>query len=52
MDEGGCPVCFTVDGDTLKDQTVTARDRDTGAQVRIGLDAVEGYLREKLGDGG
>ncbi|MBI4951323.1 MAG: glycine--tRNA ligase [Myxococcales bacterium] len=48
MDEAGCPVCFTVDGDTLKDQTVTARDRDTGTQVRIALDAVEGYLRDKL----
>lgn len=49
MDEAGCPWCFTVDGDTLKDQTVTARDRDTGAQERIGLDRVGAFLAEKLG---
>jgi glycyl-tRNA synthetase len=49
MDEAGCPYCFTIDGDTLKDQTVTARDRDTGAQERISLDKVATYLVEKLG---
>ncbi|QYU68012.1 glycine--tRNA ligase [Leptolyngbya sp. 15MV] len=35
MDEAGCPFCFTIDGDSLKDQTVTVRDRDTGQQQRI-----------------
>ena len=35
MDEAGTPYCFTIDGDTLKDQTVTCRDRDTGQQTRI-----------------
>jgi hydroxymethylglutaryl-CoA lyase len=30
MDEAGCPFCFTIDGDTLTNQTVTVRDRDTG----------------------
>jgi len=49
MDEAGCPFCFTIDGDTTKDQTVTVRDRDTGAQQRIALDKVGGYLAEKLG---
>jgi glycyl-tRNA synthetase len=49
MDEAGCPYCFTIDGDTLKDQTVTVRDRDTGAQQRIAIDKVSGYVREKLG---
>jgi glycyl-tRNA synthetase len=49
MDEAGCPWCFTIDGDTLKDQTVTARDRDTGQQTRIGLDKVSAFLGEKLG---
>lgn len=49
MDEAGCPYCFTVDGDTLKDQTVTVRDRDTGRQERIGLDAVPAWLGERLG---
>ena len=41
--------CFTGDGETLKDQTVTARDRDTGAQQRIALDKVASFLDEKLG---
>ena len=49
MDEAGCPFCFTIDGDTLKDQTVTVRDRDTGKQDRIALDKVSGFLAEKLG---
>ncbi len=49
MDEAGCPFCFTIDGDTLKDQTVTARDRDTGAQNRIAIDKVAPFLSEKVG---
>lgn len=49
MDEAGCPWCFTIDGDTLTEQTVTARDRDSGEQHRIALDAVAGFLEEKLG---
>jgi glycyl-tRNA synthetase len=49
MDEAGCPYCFTIDGDTLKDQTVTVRDRDTGTQERIAIDKVAGFLGEKLG---
>jgi glycyl-tRNA synthetase len=49
MDEAGCPYCFTVDGDTMKDQTVTCRDRDTGTQTRISIDKVGDFLAEKLG---
>lgn len=49
MDEAGCPFCFTIDGDTLKDQTVTVRDRDTGSQQRINLDKVSAFLFEKIG---
>jgi glycyl-tRNA synthetase len=49
MDEAGCPFCFTIDGDTLTQQTVTVRDRDTGAQDRIALDKVAAFLSEKLG---
>jgi glycyl-tRNA synthetase len=49
MDEAGCPFCFTIDGDTLTDQTVTCRDRDTGQQQRIAIDQVAGFLGEKLG---
>ena len=47
MDEPGTPCCFTVDGQTLDDQTVTVRDRDTGAQERIALDAVSRYLHDR-----
>jgi len=49
MDEAGCPYCFTIDGDTLKDQTVTVRDRDTGQQERLAADRVPAYLADKLG---
>jgi glycyl-tRNA synthetase len=48
MDEAGTPYCFTIDGDTLKDQTVTVRDRDTAAQLRIALDQVSSFLGDKL----
>ncbi len=51
MDEAGCPYCFTIDGDTLNDNTVTVRDRDTASQERIALDAVGAFLAEKLGIG-
>ena len=49
MDEAGTPYCFTVDGDTLNDQTVTVRDRDTLTQERIGIDKVAAFLAEKIG---
>jgi glycyl-tRNA synthetase len=48
MDEAGCPFCLTIDGDTLKDQTVTLRDRDTGQQERIAIDRVVGVLEGRL----
>ena len=48
MDEAGCPYCFTIDGETAKDQSVTVRDRDTGSQERIGIDKVSDYLDQKL----
>jgi glycyl-tRNA synthetase len=50
MDEAGTPYCFTIDGDTLSDQTVTVRDRDSQSQERIGLDKVEAFLAEKIGE--
>ena len=49
MDEAGCPYCFTIDGQTVTDQTVTVRDRDTGAQERIAVANVVGYLADRLG---
>jgi glycyl-tRNA synthetase len=48
MDEAGTPFCITVDGQTTADQTVTVRDRDTGAQERIGVDRVVQYLLERV----
>jgi len=48
QDEIGTPYCLTVDFDTLTDQAVTIRERDSMAQERIGLDAVEGYLATRL----
>ena len=48
QDEIGTPYCVTVDFDTLEDQAVTIRDRDTMKQERIGLDNVLAYLSERL----
>ncbi|HQG49544.1 MAG TPA: His/Gly/Thr/Pro-type tRNA ligase C-terminal domain-containing protein, partial [Sedimentisphaerales bacterium] len=48
QDEAGTPYCITVDGDTLKDHTVTVRDRDSMQQVRISIDQIKTYLRDKL----
>ncbi len=49
MDEAGTPYCFTIDGDTLVDGTVTVRDRDTGAQERIDKTRCLEYLKDQLG---
>ena len=48
QDEVGTPYCITVDTDSVKDGTVTVRDRDTLQQERISADAVRGYLAERL----
>ncbi|WP_026922864.1 glycine--tRNA ligase [Glycomyces arizonensis] len=47
-DEIGTPYCVTVDFDTLEDQAVTIRDRDSMKQERVALDQVERYLLERL----
>jgi glycyl-tRNA synthetase len=49
MDEIGTPFSITIDTQTLTDQTVTIRDRDTQEQVRVALDKVEAYVRERVG---
>jgi len=49
MDEAGTPYCFTIDGQTKEDGTVTVRDRDTGAQTRISRGGVIDYLQDRLG---
>jgi glycyl-tRNA synthetase len=48
QDEIGTPFCVTVDFDTLEDQAVTVRDRDTMSQERVGIDALAGYLSDRL----
>jgi glycyl-tRNA synthetase len=48
QDEIGTPYCVTVDFDTLDDDAVTIRDRDTMAQERVSLDKVTEYLAPKL----
>ncbi|MEM8738133.1 MAG: glycine--tRNA ligase [Planctomycetota bacterium] len=50
MDEIGTPYCFTVDGETPSDDSVTVRDRDTQSQERVNLGQVETYLAEKLAE--
>jgi glycyl-tRNA synthetase len=48
QEEIGTPFCITVDFDTLTDQAVTVRDRDTMAQERVSLDSVPAYLADRL----
>jgi glycyl-tRNA synthetase len=48
MDEAGTPFCVTIDHDTLTEGSVTIRYRDTGAQDRIALSQVPGFLADKL----
>ena len=48
QDEIGTPFCVTVDFDSLQDQAVTVRHRDTMHQDRIGMDQVLDYLRDRL----
>ena len=47
-DEVGTPLCMTVDFQTLEDQTVTVRDRDTMQQQRMHIEELPVYLREYL----
>ena len=48
QDEAGTPYCITVDNQTLEDQTVTVRERDTMEQERVGIDQLAGNLLGKL----
>ncbi|CRH86826.1 Glycine--tRNA ligase [Chlamydia trachomatis] len=48
QDEIGTPLCITVDFDSLEDQAVTVRDRDTMEQVRIPIENVQSFLATKL----
>ena len=48
QDEIGTPFCITYDFDSLEDQSVTIRDRDTMAQERVSLSKVSSYLNERI----
>jgi len=49
QDEVGTPLCVTVDFDSLEDNAVTIRDRDTTEQVRVPIDSLMGELLARLG---
>ena len=49
MDEAGAPFCFTIDTQTLTDQTVTVRHRDTLLQERIAIAQVSNFMSEQIG---
>jgi glycyl-tRNA synthetase len=48
QDEIGTPLCITVDFDTVEDDAVTVRDRDTMEQVRVPIDNLVALLAERL----
>ncbi|MDD2287713.1 MAG: His/Gly/Thr/Pro-type tRNA ligase C-terminal domain-containing protein, partial [Bacteroidales bacterium] len=48
QDEIGTPFCITVDFDTLEDNSVTIRERDSMEQIRIPISEVEKYIEEKI----
>jgi len=48
MDEIGTPFCITIDHDTLKDNSVTIRDRDTTKQERIKIEEVIAYIKDNI----
>jgi glycyl-tRNA synthetase len=48
QDEAGTPYCLTIDGQTLQDETVTIRDRDTTEQRRVKMSDVADELRRRL----
>lgn len=48
QDEIGTPMCVTIDFDTLENNTVTVRDRDTMEQIRIGVDELVNYVEKQV----
>ena len=47
-DEIGTPYCVTIDFDTLEDEAVTIRDRDTMEQDRVKIDDLTKWIEEKI----
>ncbi len=48
QDEIGTPYCVTIDFDTLEDDTVTIRDRDTMEQIRIKISELKNFIQDKI----
>jgi len=48
QDEAGTPFGITVDHDTLEDNSVTLRDRDTMEQIRVGIDKISDAIADKI----
>ena len=48
QDEIGTPYCIVVDFDTLTDDTVTVRDRDSGEQERVKVSELSKFIKEKI----
>ncbi len=48
QDEIGTPWCITIDFQSLEDETVTVRDRDSGEQERVAIKELENWIEEKL----
>ena len=48
QDEIGTPICVTIDFDSVEDDAVTVRDRDTQKQVRVPIDELLDVLADRL----
>ena len=48
QDEAGTPFGITVDHDTLEDNSVTLRDRDTMKQIRVGIDKISDAIADQI----
>ena len=48
QDEIGTPMCVTIDFDTLENDTVTIRDRDTMEQIRLPISELASYVQNKI----
>ena len=47
-DEIGTPICITVDFDSLENDDVTIRDRDTMKQIRVKIDEISNFCVDKI----
>ncbi len=48
QDEIGTPFCIVIDFDTLTDDAVTVRDRDTGEQERVKVADLKDYIKDRI----